>query len=94
MSFPVGAGPDQWVVTDICMTARGFERSEGWPGFDFFLGDVTGIPIFSLDRPFTRTNVTYRWQGRQVIKPGEELTVSSSAGGWKFLVTGYVLSTT
>ena len=52
-------------------------------------GGVVWYPIFKVRT--VDAFISYHWDGRQVLAPGEQLRVMALDGAHKFRVTGYLL---
>lgn len=82
-----------WVVRDMCATqmnigpgaAQGVQVSVFTAGFDRY-------QLWDLPDADTRGLVTYRWEGHQVLSPGDNLQVDSAITHWTVVISGYQLS--
>lgn len=49
--------------------------------------------VFGVFAPQCCAGNPYHWDGRQVLDPGNQLTVYALEAGWHYRVSGYLLST-
>lgn len=78
-----------WVVRDILAWNRNFA---GWDLQGFVLGDTQGGILWSLWLPDVTAARTYHQEMRQVLNPGDHISLNTADTGWYFRISGYQLS--
>lgn len=48
--------------------------------------------LFGVLSPKARGNQPYHWEGRQVLNPGDELTLNVYDSGWEATISGFLLA--
>ena len=74
------------VVRDLVVTSQ--TVAAGLLSFMVVSGSVW-TPIYKVR--VSDNFITYQWQGRQVLEPGDEIQVATSDGGVRYRISGYLL---
>lgn len=84
---PVPAG-EVWIVRDIVASNQFNTWLNRLAGLNVQVGG--GIDIWRLSGSGVVGGQTYHYDGRQVVNPGDSITVNDPDGGWSIRITGFV----